>query len=290
MRDLLDDDLAELYPVRGTDDVRLARIREQLLASSKPRRRSPRWVGIAAAAIAVVMITGLVVYLRPVHRDAPATMPRTPATSLAEAATLLELTEKPTARYRHVRYLVWQTYAVATGPKFSAAALEYEINVWLPVAPGEMVVIYRSFTGNRRPISGEQWSLDDLKPPDDYRGPVLWGSFCAATPCKEDSLALPLGTDPAKKLEVASSAMLSPFTTKEEKATLYRRLAESPEIHWDNGTVVAEGGRIQFTIDPATGEVTGFEERKPTVENRLPEGVPTLSGTITYEWSDQRPS
>src|SRR5688572_29364346 len=105
MRDLLDDDLAELYSVRGADDARLARIREQLF-TEKPKRRSTRWVGIAAAAVAVVMIAGLVVFLRPAHRDAPATMPTTPATSLLEAATLLENAEKPTARYRHVTYRI----------------------------------------------------------------------------------------------------------------------------------------------------------------------------------------
>jgi hypothetical protein len=236
------------------------------------------------------MITGLVVLLRPAHRDAPATMPHAPATSLREAASLLEIAEKPTAKYRHIKYLVWQTNTVTGGAQFSAAALEYEINVWLPTAPGEMVVIYRSFTGGRRHIAGIQWSLDDLKPADDYRGPVLWGSFCAATPCKEDSLKLPLGTIPAKMLETASSAMLSPFTTNEEKAGLYRKLAESPEIRWDNGTVSTDGGQNRFTIDPATGEVTGFEEYRPTVTNRLPANVVSMSGTITYEWTDQRPS
>lgn len=287
MRDLLDDDLAELYPVRPADDVRLARLRAQLFTEA-PKRRSPRWVGIAAAALAVVMITGLVVFLRPPHRDAPATMPHTPATSLAEAATLLELTEKPAAKYRHIRYLVWQTYAITSGPQFSAGALEYEINVWLPVAPGEMVLIYRDFTGHRRHIAGIEWSMDDLKPADGYRGPVLWGSFCAATPCREESLNLPLRV--GQKLEDASSAMLSPFTTTEEKASLYRRLAESQEIRWDNGTVSTQGGRTQFTVDPATGEVSGFEERKPTLDNRLPEGVVTMSATVTYEWTDQRPS
>lgn len=288
MRDLLDDDLAELYPVRPADDVRLARIREQLF-TEQPKRRSRSWVGIAAAAVAVVMITGLVVLLRPASRDAPATMPHAPATSLTEAASLLELGQ-PTAKYRHIRYLVWQTYSIANGAKFSAGALEYQIDVWLPVAPDEMVLIYRNFTGGRRQVAGEQWSLNDLQPPDGYRGPVLWGSFCAATPCKEDSLKLPLGTIPAKNLEIASSALLSPFTTNEEKAGLYRKLAESPEIRWDNGTVSTEGGQYRFTIDPATGEVSGFEERRPTQENRLPDGVVTMSGTITYEWTDQRPS
>ena len=67
MRDLLDDDLAELYPVRAADDVRLARLREGLFAE-QPKRRSRSWIGMAAAAVAVMMIAGLVVFLRPADR------------------------------------------------------------------------------------------------------------------------------------------------------------------------------------------------------------------------------
>ncbi|NKE60284.1 hypothetical protein FXN61_27185 [Lentzea sp. PSKA42] len=235
------------------------------------------------------MITGLVVLLRPAQRDAPATMPTAPATSLTEAATLLEVAEKPAAKYRHIRYLGWQTFAINDNGRTGVTAIEFEITVWLPTAPGEMVVIYRNFTGRRRAVSGFQPPPEEARP-DSFRGPLLWGSFCAATPCKEDSLSLPLRTDPEQKLEDASSAMLSPFTTNEEKAALYRKLAESPEIRWDNGKVSAGGGRTQFTIDPVTGQVTGFEERKPSQENHMPEGMVTMTATITYEWTDQRPS
>jgi hypothetical protein len=289
MRDLLDDDLAELYPVRGADDVRLAGIREQLFAE-QPRRRSTRWAGIAAAAAAVVMITGLVVHLRPAHRDAPATMPRTPATSLAEAATLLELTEQPTAKYRHVKYVVWQTMTVKfpENAGFGATALQFQIDAWVPVAPGEMIVIYRKFTGQQRAVAGVQESLDHIMSMD-YKGPPLWGTFCTTTPCKETSLALPLAVDPTRKLDDASSRLVSPYTTNEEKAATYRELAASPEVRWDNGKVSVEGGRTSFTIDPATGQVTGMAEARGA-DSGLPEDAAAMTVDITYEWTDQRPS
>ncbi|MDT7787062.1 MAG: hypothetical protein QOF58_5481 [Pseudonocardiales bacterium] len=289
MRDVLDDDLAELYTVRGTDDVRLARLREQLFAE-KPVRRSTRWAGIAAAAVAVVMITGLVVLLRPAGRDAPATMPTAPATSLTDAATLLEIAPDPTAKYKHVKYLVWQTMTVGRpGTEvWGAAKLEFQIDVWLPTAPGGMVVINRRPTGEKQQITGIPVE-ESLMETSNYKGPALWGTFCTKTPCEETSLALPLRVDPEEKLESASSRLLSPYTTDEEKAATYRELAHSPEIRWNNGTVSVDGGRTTFTIDPATGQVTGSVETQPA-DSPLPQGTPYITVDVSYEWTDQRPS
>ncbi|SMD20564.1 hypothetical protein [Lentzea albidocapillata] len=284
MRDVLDDDLAELYPMRPADDVRLARLREQLFAE-KPRSRSRRWAGIAAATVAVVMITGLVVLLRPVSRDAPATLPVKPATSLPEAATLLEVAEQPTAKYRRITYRIWQVMGV--GDPYASSAIEFEFDVWLPTAADEMVVIYRRPTGGQRPIAGARRPASDFA--GDSRGPVLWNSFCASTPCKEETAGQPLSTDPGRRLDDAAAAMLSPFTTNEEKAALYRRIAESPQVRWDDGKVSADGGTTLFTVDPATGQVTGMEQRKAT-DSRIPADTVTTSVTITAEWTDQRPS
>lgn len=281
MRDLLDDDLAELYAVRPADDVRLARLREQLF-TEKPERRSRNWVGIAAAAVAVVMITGLVVFLRPAHRDAPATLPHAPATSLQEAATLLELAEKPTAKYQHTTYRIWDEMSTAVfGVNEPGKTLvEFEYDAWLPTRPGEMVVVFRRETGRRRPLGGAQPRPDQTVA--SLSLPYLWTSFCAATPCKEESISVPLPTDPKQMLQAASPRLLSPFTTNEEKAALYRALAQSPEIRWNDGKVSVEGGLLQFTIDPATGRVTGMEE---SVAASTP-----MTVTMTYEWTDQRPS
>ncbi|SER86028.1 hypothetical protein SAMN05216188_116153 [Lentzea xinjiangensis] len=289
MRDVLDDDLAELYPVRPADDPRLGRLRERLFAEEPPPR-SRRWAGVAAAAAAVVMITGLVAALRPAARDAPATMPTAPATSLQEAATLLELAPKPVAKYRHVTYTIWQTMSFGgiEGGPFSATALEFRIDAWVPTANGEMVVIYRRFTGNHRAVTGVQQNLDRIVP-NDYNGPQLWGTFCTATPCRETSLALPLPVTPSRKLEGASSRLLSPYTTNEEKAATYRELAASPEVRWDNGTVTVDGGLTSFRIDPATGEVVGSAEAPPAT-SPLPPGVPLLAVSVSSEWTDQRPS
>ncbi|MCP2250643.1 hypothetical protein [Lentzea aerocolonigenes] len=291
MRDLLDDDIAELYPVRGSDDVRLARLREQLFTEAPKRRPSRNWVGIAAAVVAVVMITGLVVLLRPAHRDAPATMPVTPATSLQEAATILELAEKPTAKYRHLKYVIWQTITVnqvEAKVAFGATALEFEINVWVPSTNGGVVVIYRKFTGRSRPVAGLQESIERLAQMGD-NGPRLWGTFCSATPCKETSLALPLPVDPAQRMEAASSRLLSPFTTNEELAATYRELAATPGIHWENGKVWADGARTSFTIDPATGRVTGSVQDKPA-GSPLPDGTASMTVDVTNEWTDRSPN
>ena len=284
MRDLLDDDLAELYSVRPADDVRLARLREQLFAD-RPKRRSRNWIGIAAAAIAVVMITGLVVLLRPAHRDPAATMPRTPATSLNEAATLLETTERPTARYQHVTYRIQEVLsAAAFGINAVGNTLtEFEYDAWVPTGPGEMVVTFRRETGQRRPVSGVQPRSDQAV--GMLSLPRLWTTFCAATPCSEDSVSVPLPADPKEKLQAATSQLLSPFTTNEEKAALYRTLAQSPEIRWDNGKVSVGGGLVQFTVDTATGRVSGVEVSPPAQSES-----PRRSVTVTYEWTDQRPS
>jgi hypothetical protein len=289
MRDLLDDDLAELYSVRPADDVRLARLREQLF-TEQPKRRSRNWVGIAAAAIAVVMIAGLVVLLRPAGRDAPATMPTAPATSLTDAAALLEVTQDPPARYKHVRYAIWQAMTIGTpgSRDWGAAKVEFQVDVWLPARQGEMIVIYRRQTGGKQPIAGNQSDPDRMTPAD-YRGPSLWGTFCTTMPCKEVSLALPLRTEPAEKLASASSRLLSPYTTNAEKAATYRELAASPEIHWDNGRVFADGGRTSFTIDPVTGQVTGSVELKAP-DSPLPDGTVSVQVAVTSEWTDQRPS
>ncbi|KJK45790.1 hypothetical protein UK23_24930 [Lentzea aerocolonigenes] len=290
MRDLLDDDLAELYPVRPADDVRLARLREQLF-SEQPKRRTRRWIGIAAAAAGVVLVAGLVVYLRPASHNAPvATMPTAPATSLVEAAGLLETSGEPRGKYRHIKYEVWQTYSTgeAGTPSFGATQFEYQTDVWLPVAPSQNPVVTRRLTGRQRAIAGVQKRAEDYHIYKDDKGPGLWDSLCTHTPCHEVGMLNPLPVEPAEKLDSAAKTLMSPFTTNQEKAGLYRQLAAVPEIRYDNGTVTT-AGPTRFTLDPATGEVVSVEERKPNTRLMSPDLV-TLAVTITYEWTDQRPS
>jgi hypothetical protein len=282
MRDVLDDDLAELYPVRGADDVRLARLREQLFAE-KPRPRSRRWAGIAAAAVTVALIAGLVVTLRPSHRDAAATMPTRPATSLLEAADVLETAERPTGGFQHLKYVVWEQIDGKDG--WGVTDVQFQYDAWMPVAKGETVLIYRRATGERRAVAGDQAPLDVLLEGGN-RGPVLWSTFCTAAPCQEESLTLPPNAQtPSDKMRYSSYALMSPFTTNKEKADVYRKLAESPGIRFDNGKVSVEGERFEFTIDPATGRVSGAENPMTVYSNGG-----KVSVTVTYDWVAQRPS
>lgn len=288
MRDVLDDDLAELYPVRDGDDVRLARLREQLFAE-RPQPRSRRWIGVAAAVVAVVLITGLVVFLRP-ERFTPdvAEMPTAPATSLAEAATLLERSQ-PRGRYRHIRYETWETFTTNAQAATTAVQAEYLTEVWLPTAEGQPVQTRRSATGRTRAVAGVP-ETPGFTPSRVYTGPPMWGTVCPTTPCYETSLLNPLSQEPRETLESASSALLSPFTTTDKKAALYRQLAAVDGLRYDNGTVSADGSEASFTLDPATGEVTGYQERQVFAGGALPAGTPLLSTSVTYEWTDQRPS
>lgn len=288
MRDLLDDDLAELYPVRSTeDDVRLARLREQLFAEP-PKRRSVAWAGIAAAVLGVVLIAGLVVYVRPGHDTPVAEMPTAPATSLVEAAALLE-TAQPRGAYRHIRYENWETVSfVLPDENWGAMQVEFTIDVWLPTEKGQRVEMRRRATGRQRPIPGVAPGVADLGKV--YTGPTLWDTTCPTTPCHETSLFNPLHPNPQETLGSAWSALLSPFTTRDRKAALYRELAAIPGMRYDNGVVSVDGSKAGFTIDPKTGEVVGAEQRKVVGDSRLPAGAPLMSVTVSYEWTDQRPS
>ncbi|MFI6093960.1 hypothetical protein ACIA8G_00285 [Lentzea sp. NPDC051213] len=290
MRDLLDDDLAELFPVRPADDVRLARLREQLFAE-KPKRRTRNWVGIAAAAVVVVLIAGLVTFLRPGRVDTQvAEMPIAPATTLAEAAALLEVTRAPRGKYRHITYETWQTITGQLLPDKSvgAAQVQFITEVWLPSAKGQPVHITRRTTDRQRAIAGVA-EAPVVGANKVYKEPALWSTLCPTTPCHETSLLDPLSLNPQETLGSASAALLSPFTTHDKKASLYRQLAAIPGMRYENGAVSVDGSKISFTIDPKTGEIVGSEERRLTASELLPAGTVMLSVTVTYEWTDQRP-
>ena len=77
---------------------------------------------------------------------------------------------------------------------------------------------------------------------------------------------------------------MSPFTKNEEKAAIYRRLAETPEIRWDNGTLTTDGTSMKVTIDPTTGRISAAED--PAILNSYGKA----SVTISYDWVAQRPS
>jgi hypothetical protein len=52
-----------------------------------------------------------------------------------------------------------------------------------------------------------------------------------------------------------------------------------------------DGGSTVLRVDPATGELAGYEDRDPFAPGpSLPQGTVTLDVTITYGWTDQRPS
>ncbi|MFD4638759.1 hypothetical protein ACFWN2_15705 [Lentzea sp. NPDC058436] len=288
MRDVLDDDLAELYSVRGGDEARLDKLRERLFAE-EPQPRSRRWIGIAAAVVAVVLIAGLVVFLRP-ERVTPdvAEMPTAPATSLTEAAALLERTQ-PRGKYRHIRYETWETQPAITKNGTTAVQTEFLTEVWLPTAEGQPVTTQHRATGRTRAVTGVP-ETPGFVAGKVYTGPRLWGTVCPTTPCYETSLLNPLSQEPRETLGSASSALLSPFTTNGKKAALYRQLAAINGVRYDSGTVFADGSKVSFTLDPATGEVTGYEERQVVAGGTLPTGTPLLSASVTYEWTDQRPS
>jgi hypothetical protein len=289
MRDLLDDDLAELYSVRPVDETRLDRLREQLFAEP-PKRRWRGHLGMAAAAVVVVLIAGLVVFLRPGRFDTPvAELPTAPATSLTEAATLLELSE-PRGRYRHITYETWQTMTLQLPDKsWAAAQVGFVVEVWLPTAKGQKVQIHRRPANRQRAIPGipEAPAFDVSLV---YTGPPLWRTVCPTTPCNETSLLDPVSQKPLETLGSASSQLLSPFTTSDRKAALYRELATIPGMRYDNGAVSVEGSKTSYTIDPKTGEIIGSEERQVSTNAQVPAGTPMVSITVTYEWTDQRPS
>ncbi len=295
MRDLLDDDLAELYPLRQTEeDLRLARMRQKLFTEPR-KRRVPAWAGVAAAAAAVVLVAGLVVLVRPGSHDAPvATLPTAPVTSLVEAAGVLEVSAEPLGRYRHIRYVSWVPATVGKPgmADWGVTQLEYQTDMYLPTGKGENTVSHTRLTGNHRPVTGVQQPQDLLERAKDQQGPELWTTLCTHTPCHEASLLTPLPSNPALKLRSATTTLTSPYTTNQEKAALYRRLATDPAVRWDNGTVTIDGGTTTLRIDLATGEVAGYEERNPSVlfGRSLPPGTVTLDVSITYGWTDQRPS
>ena len=234
------------------------------------------------------MITGLVVFVRP-ERFTPdvAEMPTAPATSLTEAATLLERSQ-PRGKYRHIRYETWETYSAIVDDVSTAMQSEFLVEVWLPVAEGQPVRTDRRPTGRTRTVPGVE-PTPEFSVSSVYTGPLMWGTVCPTTPCFETSLLNPLSLDPGGPLSSASAALLSPFTTNDKKAALYRQLSAIAGVRYDNGKVTGDGSKASFTLDPSTGLVTGYEERQVT-PGTLPAGTVLLSASITYEWTDQRPS
>lgn len=284
MRDDVAYDISELYPERPVDDLHLARLRRRIFDEPPRQRRSREWTGAAAAAVVAVLIGSFVLLQRgpdPFQTGAP-------LGSLWEAADRLEESGPPAGKYRHLHYTIWETMVVEHGDDtWQADAREYAFDVWLPTENGQEVTFWKLYTGRTRQIAGQhpvgEESFDMLETP------ILWGTHCATTPCREKSFDLPLTVDPKTKLDSASSRLLSPFSTNREKAATFRELASEPAIRYSDGTVAVDGGKTRFTIDPGTGQVTGSEERQ-VGPGRLPEGTVRRSVTITEEWTDQRPS
>lgn len=292
MRDDVTIELSELYPEREVDDLHLARLRRRILDEPpQRRRRPPKWLGAAAAVVVAALIGTFVASQRPpidpVQSGAPVRSLWEAADRLQQTADRLEEWGMPEEKYRHLHYTIWQTTVIESDGKWQADQREYVIDVWLPTDDGEEVTVDKHPTGNVRHIAGEK--LIDPEAVHFTETPPLWGTQCEKTPCHEDSVDQPLSVDPKTKLADASSRLLSPFTTNEEKAGTFRELASVPAIRYEDGRISVDGGKTRFTIDPGTGQVTGSEEVQ-VGPGRLPEGSVLRSITVTEEWTDQRPS
>ncbi|MGI5501146.1 hypothetical protein [Lentzea sp. CA-135723] len=281
MRDVLDNDLAELYPLREADDLRLARLREQLFAE---RPRSRRWVGAAAVFVAVMLITGLVVYLRPAR---PADM-ASPATSLTEAAELLTRAT-PQGAVKHLRYEIWRTAVSLTGDP-GAEQVEYRLEVWLPVEDGQKPRVDFEPTGRRRALPGfPEMSREAVQAQASSTMISFVGPPCSLTPCSVPDPIIPASRLWGEAIKSASSPLLAPFASNNRKAEIYRDLATLDAVRWVDGSVFIEGGTGTISIDPTTGDVSGYEERG-TYGGYLPVGTVVQSVKVTTDWTDQRPS